>query len=292
MLEINRKNSLIKVEKISLRKRGVIILTGPSSCGKGEVANALCNVLSIKPDSHLSMGDILRNTFSQAKVNEDYAKLLKEKYELSQDYSIFNCVDTNDDLTQKVMNHIKPMEEYFQKEGMAEFTSQIEWLEYCTMNGLLVPNRWTQNFVAAHIEHCFKTNNEAFILDGYPRTVKAAEHLLEILEAMEIPVLKVLHLSISKQEMIARAASRGRGDDDEKSLHSRFNFYVDNVQPSIDYLKTKLGGDSVALIDAHQPVFAVENGVETFNLRASINKVVSSVLISLGIPRVIIKDLV
>ena len=109
---------------------------------------------------------------------------------------------------------------------------------------------------------------------------------------MDIPVLKVLHLSISKQEMIARAAARGRGDDDEKSLHSRFNFYVDNVQPSIDFLKTKLGGDAVALIDAHQPVFAVENGVETFNLRASINKVVSSALVSLGIPRVIIQDLV
>ena len=292
MLELHRKNSLIKVEKISLRKRGVIILTGPSSCGKGEVANVLCNVLSIKPDSHLSMGDILRNTFSQAKENPEYAALLKDKYELSNDYSIFDCVDTTTELTQKVMNHIEPMETYFQKPNMSDFTSQLEWLEYCTMNGLLVPNRWTQNFVAAHIEHCFKTNNEAFILDGYPRTVQAAEHLLEILDQMDIPVLKVIHLSISKQEMIARAAARGRGDDDEKSLHSRFNFYVDNVQPSIDYLKRQLGGDSVALIDAHQPVFAVENGVETFKLRASINKVVSSVLISLGIPRVIIQDLV
>ena len=174
MLEINRQNALIKVDKISLRKRGVIILTGPSSCGKGEVANALCSVLSIKPDSHLSMGDILRNTFSQAKVDEAYANLLKDKYELSQEYSIFNCVDTMDDLTQKVLSHLQPMQEYFKRDNMEEFTSQLDWLEYCTMNGLLVPNRWTQNFVAAHIEHCFKTNNEAFILDGYPRTVKAA----------------------------------------------------------------------------------------------------------------------
>ena len=48
--------SKIKVERVSLRGPGVLILTGPSSCGKGEVASALSKVMSIPPESHLSMG--------------------------------------------------------------------------------------------------------------------------------------------------------------------------------------------------------------------------------------------
>ena len=38
---------LFKVERISLRGPGVMILTGPSSCGKGEVAAALRGALHV-----------------------------------------------------------------------------------------------------------------------------------------------------------------------------------------------------------------------------------------------------
>ena len=73
-----------------------------------------------------------------------------------------------------------------------------------------------------------------FILDGYPRTVAAAQHLLGFLGSVGLPVLKVLHLSISKAEMSARAGKRGRADDNEEALRRRFEFYVENVQPSVD----------------------------------------------------------
>jgi len=159
------------------------------------------------------------------------------------------------------------------------------------MNGLLVPNRWTENFVAAHIEQARSTREETFILDGYPRTERAAEHLLEFLDSMNIPVLKVLHLSISRQEMMTRAQARGRADDDEESLHKRFQFYIENVQPSVDYMKTRLGSDRIALIDAHQPVFDETDSGNKFNLNASINAVVTSVLRALGVPRVVLSDL-
>ena len=130
-----------------------------------------------------------------------------------------------------------------------------------------------------------------FILDGYPRTVAAARHLLSFLRSVEVPVLKVLHLSISKAEMTARAGKRGRFDDDEEALRSRFDFYVENVQPSVDYLKTELGGDRVALIDAHQPAFVQGDGERVFHLQRSIENVVSTALRALGVPRVIVRDL-
>ncbi|MEY4065263.1 MAG: hypothetical protein RIR26_1471 [Pseudomonadota bacterium] len=283
-------NSCIRVDKISMRHPGVVILTGPSSCGKGEVAAALCRVMSIAPSDHLSMGEILRTSFQNAKSDPSYAKLLAERYQISSASNIFECVDTSDDLTRKVKNYLPQLEKYFNRSGMDKFTSQLEWLEFCTMNGLLVPNRWTQNFIAAHIEHAPGLRDRPFILDGYPRTVAAAKHLLEFLRRLNIPVIKVLHLSISRQEMIQRARHRGRADDDEASLLSRFQFYIENVQPSVDFLKMELGSDAIVLVDAHQPVYVEKNGQKVLALRESIANVVSAALRGLGVPRVILKD--
>jgi adenylylsulfate kinase-like enzyme len=60
-------NIKIYVEKVHVEGNGVILLTGPSGCGKGEIAKALCKFLSIPIEKHLSMGDILRKTINKAK---------------------------------------------------------------------------------------------------------------------------------------------------------------------------------------------------------------------------------
>ena len=281
----------IKVEKISLRGSGVIILTGPSSCGKGEVAAALCKTLSISKNRHLSMGDILRNAFETAKTDAEYAQLLAAKYQISAQANIFDCVDTAADLMEKVHKYLPGLEKYFGRANMSEFTSQLEWLEFCTVRGLLVPNRWTHTFIAAHIEHRQELREKPFILDGYPRTVIAAQQLLAFLQSMDIPVLKVIHLSISKQEMLYRAKLRGRSDDDHEALLRRYNFYIENVQPSVDYLKQELGAEAVALIDAHKPAYDLIKGEKVFNLKRSIGNVTNTALRSLGVPRALIDDL-
>ncbi len=296
--------SLVRVERISLRGPGVVILTGPSSCGKGEVAAALCELVSIDRRRHLSMGEILRTTAERSKSDPAFAELLESKYALSRRSSIFDCIDTTDELSEKVRRYLPDLERYFgrtpsrfisQELGGNADVSQLDWLEFCTARGLLIPNRWTQDLISAEIERAVLADTEGidspFILDGYPRTVAAARHLLAFLESAAIPVLKVLHLSISKAEMSARAGKRGRADDNEEALRRRFDFYVENVQPSVDYLKAELGGDRVALIDAHQPAYDEVDGRPVFNLSRSIDNVVSSSLRALGVPNVIVRDL-
>jgi adenylate kinase family enzyme len=297
--------SLVRVERIALRGPGVVILTGPSSCGKGEVANALCELVSVDPRRHLSMGEILRTTAERSKTDPEYARLLAEKYSLSREVSLFDCIDTNEELTAKVKRYLPDLERYFGRTPSRFISeelsgegdvSQLDWLEFCTARGLLIPNRWTQDLISAEIERAIVADTEGldspFILDGYPRTVAAAKHLLGFLESLGLPVLKVLHLSISKAEMSARAGKRGRADDHEEALRRRFEFYVDNVQPSVDYLKTELGGDRIALIDAHQPAYTRdEQGHRVFDLQRSIDNVVSSALRALGVPGVIVADL-
>ena len=292
--------SLVRVEKIALRGPGVVILTGPSSCGKGEVAQALCEMLSIDPERHLSMGGILRNTVERSKEDSGYAKLLSEKYSLSHQASMFDSIDTTDDLSEKVRRYLPELNKILNRDALSADVSQLEWLEFCTIRGLLIPNRWTQDLISAEIDTILQTKSSGgtdgyelpFILDGYPRTVAAAEHLLGYLDSVNVPVLKVLHLSISKAEMSARAGKRGRADDHEEALRSRFEFYVENVQPSVDYIKTTLGGSAISLIDAHQPEFFEEAGDRKLNLPDSIDNVVSTSLRALGVPRVIVRDLI
>lgn len=296
--------SLVRVERIALRGPGVVILTGPSSCGKGEVAAALCELVSVDRARHLSMGEILRTTIDRSKKDESFARLLADKYQLSADVSIFDCLDTTDELSEKVRRYLPDLERHFGRtpsrfvsaEVTPEaFVSQLDWLEFCTARGLLIPNRWTQDLISAEIERALAADTEGldspFILDGYPRTVKAAQHLLGFLESVGLPILKVLHLSISKAEMSARAGKRGRADDNEEALRRRFDFYVDNVQPSVDYLKAELGGDRVALIDAHQPAWREVDGERVFDLGRSIDNVVATALRALGVPGVIVGDL-
>ena len=295
---------LVRVERIALRGPGVVILTGPSSCGKGEVAAALCELVSVDSRRHLSMGEILRTTAERSKAEPEFARLLEDKYDLSRQTSIFDCLDTTEELTEKVLRYLPDLEAHFGRKpsrfiseevsGRPE-VSQLDWLEFCTARGLLIPNRWTQDLISAEIERALGADpdghDSTFILDGYPRTVAAAQHLLGFLSSVGLPILKVLHLSISKAEMSARAGKRGRADDNEEALGRRFDFYVENVQPSVDYLKTELGGDQVALIDAHQPAYVGEGADRRFDLHRSIDNVVSSALRALGVPGVIVADL-
>jgi adenylate kinase family enzyme len=282
------------IRQVEIAGPGAIILTGPSSCGKGEVAKALCQLLDIGRDRWLSMGDILRRTYERAREPK-FRDLLEARYEISDRVPILDCLDTTAEITHKVAEQAGPLSALLaEKRGEPaswQTASQLDWLEYCTTHGLLVPNRWTQAFIAAHLEGLPDLDSRPFLLDGYPRTRSAASHLLETLGSLGVPMLKVLHLSISKQEMLHRAGLRGRIDDDEQSLLKRYEFYIENVQPSVDYLKEQLGTDAIVLIDAHQPHYHGQDGARVFDLQHSIENVVRSALRGLDVPRFVIERL-
>ena len=284
--------SAVIIEKIKLKDRGALILTGPSSCGKGEVSVFLSKALSIPASHHLSMGEILRYSFYRARQDREYEQMLAERYQISGNANIFSCPDSSRALTSKVKRFMAGLTKHFGAERVERCISQLDWLEFCTLNGLLVPDRWTQCFIESRLEASKEISTSSFILDGYPRTVAAARHLLTYFAKANIPIIKLLHLSISKQEMLLRARQRNREDDAGEALRSRYLFYVDNVQPSVDFMKKELGSGKIALIDAHQPVYRRTNGHLEFDLRASIANVAMDSLWSLGIPRVTCQDLV
>lgn len=277
---VNKGDIKIIVEKVRVDGNGVILLTGPSSCGKGEIAKALCKFLSIPQNKHLSMGEILRKTVQKARAEKGFRYKLALDYNISDKISIFSKDANRQDIIEKAQQY---KDELIETLGIKDdFVSQLDWLEFCVNKGLLVPDAWTVKILDALLGSSPEYRSGILILDGYPRTKLAAEFLLNTLSRLNMPVIKVLHLSITKEEMKARAFVRQRADDTEDSLERRYQFYIEKVQPCIDYLKYRLGASTVALIDAHQPVY-FDNG--EINVEASINKVILSVMEALGLPR-------
>ena len=271
-------NIKIIVQKVVAEGCGAILLTGPSSCGKGEIAMELRSFLSIPNERHLSMGDILRRTIKKSREDESFRDRLATKYNISDKISVFEEAENKAENISKAIKHKNELILFY---NGRETISQLDWLEFCVIEGLLVPDEWTVNIINATFEDSEEFQKEIFILDGYPRTIKAAESLLNTFAKFNIPIIKVIHLSISKEEMIKRALGRKRFDDKKDSLERRYLFYIENVQPSIDYLKIRLGSTKVTLIDAHQPVYNEQNNMD---IEKSIKQVTLNVLQSLGLP--------
>lgn len=273
----------LKIKSVELEGKGAIILTGPSGCGKGEVANYIFDMFSLDRKFHLSMGQILRDIISRSRSDNDFLNILGEQYKISNKVSIFDEGSNPKEVIDKALSYknevinLVNQDDFFEDKNLI---SQYAWLCYAVSNGLLVPKEWTNLILEASFKENKELRNSIFLIDGYPRTIPAARHMLNLFYEQDIPIIKVIHLSITKTEMMRRTKLRNRLDDNLKSLENRFQFYVDQVQPSIDEMKKILGSDYVSLIDAHQPVFDNDGNI---NVKDSIKKVAMDVINSLDI---------
>lgn len=277
-LAVDQASIRIVVEKVRVEGRGCILLTGPSSCGKGEIAKSLRGFLSLPPERHVSMGAVLRETIQKAEADDGFRKRLAAEHGIHSDVSVLDNDANPSEIVEKASRYADEMSAYFGNEGQP---SQFDWLCFCVNRGLLIPDDWAERIIRTHLEGIDGVRDRIFLLDGHPRTSSGAERLLKDFDEMGIGIIKVLHLSITKDQMMVRAAGRGREDDTKEALESRYDFYVEKVQPSVDYLKERLGPGRVSLIDAHQPVFDTDRKLD---VARSIRAVTVSVMEALGLP--------
>jgi adenylate kinase len=104
--------------------------------------------------------------------------------------------------------------------------------------GELVPD----SIVIGMIESKLTDNKSTagFIFDGFPRTVKQAEALDEMLAKHNSNVSVMLSLEVEKEELIKRLMLRGetsgRADDtDPATIENRISVYNEKTAPIIDY---------------------------------------------------------
>ena len=78
---------------------------------------------------------------------------------------------------------------------------------------------------------------EGFLLDGFPRTVRQARALEEILEALDVPLDAVLELSIDENEVVRRLSGR-------RTCHGcGRNWHVEFDKPADEGVCDACGGD-------------------------------------------------
>ncbi|HEX5798006.1 MAG TPA: nucleoside monophosphate kinase [Candidatus Saccharimonadales bacterium] len=77
------------------------------------------------------------------------------------------------------------------------------------------------------------------ILDGFPRSEEQANWLLQKHNKDEINIEALIYLKVSREELIDRLLARGRADDNEEAIKTRFEEYSRATSPIIENYKKK-----------------------------------------------------
>jgi adenylate kinase len=93
-------------------------------------------------------------------------------------------------------------------------------------------------------------SRQEFVLDGFPRTIKQANWLLDQIHNKRFQLTAVINLDASEDVVRKRLMSRGRQDDTEDSIAKRFDEYHTVTQPILEHFRQE--GVVVYDIDASQ----------------------------------------
>lgn len=100
---------------------------------------------------------------------------------------------------------------------------------------------------------------EEFMLDGFPRTERQADWLIEQVKQGRFKLTAVFNLAASPKVVKERLLARGRQDDTEKAIKNRFEEYETTTLPILNHFK-KLD-ITVYNIDAAQDPGAVHDDI-------------------------------
>jgi adenylate kinase len=73
------------------------------------------------------------------------------------------------------------------------------------------------------------------LFDGFPRTVRQAQELDEMLDRRGMPLDLVLSLDVPADRLVARLLARGRDDDNRDTIEERFRQYERLTEPLLAY---------------------------------------------------------
>lgn len=119
--------------------------------------------------------------------------------------------------------------------------------------GKLVDDKVTIKYLEKELSSLGADKNEV-ILDGSPRSLEQAEWLVKKFNSGEYKFTAFIHLKAAESVVAERLALRGRDDDTEDSIQTRFDEYRDKVLPVIGYLSGE--GFKIHEIDAEIAVEA------------------------------------
>ena len=101
--------------------------------------------------------------------------------------------------------------------------------------GAYVPDELTVAMLAQRMES--PDTQKGFILDGFPRTMGQVQSLDDLLGANGLD--RVLLFEVDEDRLVQRMLSRGRADDSEETIRSRFKLYEEQTAPLLDLFQDR-----------------------------------------------------
>ncbi len=125
--------------------------------------------------------------------------------------------------------------------------------------GFLQPNFLTISLFSNILISGLKENS-TLITDGYPRTIPQSEAFDSMMKFYGRTDVKIIYIELGKEEAIKRMKLRGRSDDTDEGIANRFDEYINNVIPSMNYFKDK-EGYSIYTINGNQTIQEVHQEI-------------------------------
>ena len=125
--------------------------------------------------------------------------------------------------------------------------------------GYLQPDFLTNGLVTSTLAYEMKEHSTIFA-DGYPRSVSQSQALEELLSYYGRNEVNIIYIELSNEEAIKRMKLRGRSDDTDEGIANRFDEYINNVIPAMNYFKDK-EGYMIHTINGEQSVEAVHTDI-------------------------------
>jgi adenylate kinase len=104
------------------------------------------------------------------------------------------------------------------------------------------------------------TAEKHLVADGYPRTLPQSEMFEEMMKFFKHDKVNVVYIEVGKEEAMKRNLLRGRNDDTKEGIEKRFDEYVNNVIPAMNYFKGK-SGYTIYTINGEQSVEQVHQDI-------------------------------
>lgn len=107
-------------------------------------------------------------------------------------------------------------------------------------NGSLVPNFITDSVFLNAVTTNLKQDS-TLIIDGYPRSLEQSITLEKAMQFYQRDSIYFIYIEVSRDEAMKRMKIRSRSDDTDEGIAKRFDEYVNNVYPAMNYFEGKSG---------------------------------------------------
>ncbi len=101
--------------------------------------------------------------------------------------------------------------------------------------GAYVPDELTVAMLAERIQA--PDAQAGFILDGFPRTVGQVDALDNLLGDQGLD--QVVLFEVDEEALVERMLSRGRADDTEETIRTRFKIYQEQTEPLVELYESR-----------------------------------------------------